>query len=214
MYIAFDCETGGLTTEFDLLTAHFLVLDENYNLIEELGLALKPMDRDYKVEQGAMDVNKINLVEHDKIAISYEEGAKKLKELLKKYKPARKRTWFKAIGQNIPFDIRFIAHYLLGGFDPFNPTKAIETVGINKGLLDTHSLTVFLKQFGYLPDELGSLTSLVGHFGIKTEEFHTCRGDILMTVEVWKKYVDMFKNFKLNATGGSSGDDLLEVIEQ
>lgn len=214
MYIAFDCETGGLTLDSDLLTCHFIVLDSNLNILEELPLYLKPLDRDYNVTNGAMEVNKIDLKEHDKIAISYEAGAKLLKDLLKKYKPARKRTWFKAIGQNIPFDVRFISHYLLGGFDYNNPTKALESVGISKGLLDTYVLTQFLKQFGYLPEELGSLTSLVNHFNIKTQEFHNARTDTLMTIEVWKKFIDMFSNFKSNGSSNSSNDDLFEVIEQ
>ena len=40
-YIVFDCETTGLDNDCNLLTAFFVILDENLNKIDTLGLHIK-----------------------------------------------------------------------------------------------------------------------------------------------------------------------------
>lgn len=112
IYMGFDTETGGFKpAEHSLLTAYFgfatLQMDGSYKIFDELDLAMKDPTGKYRVTQGAMDVNKINLVEHDKVAITCIEAAKLL---FAKLEEITKGGTIKIIpvGQNIPFDESFV----------------------------------------------------------------------------------------------------------
>jgi hypothetical protein len=65
-YLWFDTETTGKYAKLHCpLTAYFAVCDQNLQIIDEIYLQMKPDDMaKLKVEQEAMDVNKINLQEH------------------------------------------------------------------------------------------------------------------------------------------------------
>jgi hypothetical protein len=85
-YIAFDNETGGLNPETSLLTTYFAILDGNFNKIDELELLLKPNNNEpYVIEPQGLEINKINLIEHDKVAVPYSMGGQQLFKLLKKH---------------------------------------------------------------------------------------------------------------------------------
>ena len=104
-YVAFDNETGGLTKDCSLLTSHFIIADEQLNVIEELGLVIKPNDHQpYRVQATALAVNKINLIEHDKVAITQSEAAQKLFLFLKKHSNNGQIKLI-PIGHNVSFDI-------------------------------------------------------------------------------------------------------------
>ena len=66
-YLAFDTETGGLISGVALLTSHFLVLDNDLKVLDELELTTKPNNGHYVIAPEALEVNKINLIEHHKI---------------------------------------------------------------------------------------------------------------------------------------------------
>ncbi len=57
-----DTETGGIGIKYSLLTACFVVTDNNYNIINELSLNLKSEDGDYYLSGEGMGVNNINIV--------------------------------------------------------------------------------------------------------------------------------------------------------
>ena len=66
MYLAFDVETTGLETHCNVLTAYFIILDSNYNQIDSLDLKIKyPY---YTIYTKALEINKIDILEHDFLA--------------------------------------------------------------------------------------------------------------------------------------------------
>jgi DNA polymerase III epsilon subunit-like protein len=179
-YIAFDTETGSLhPKKGDLLTAYFVVLDENFKILDELDLKLKPDNNRLPLAGSeALDINKIDLKKHleNSETISYSDAKEKLIEMLKKYCTG-KNSRLKPIGQNIDFDIKFIQEYLLF---PEEYDKLI-----HYGKLDTKMICDFMKDAQWLPSDLGSLGSLCRHFDINLNNAHTAKSDTLATLEVY-----------------------------
>ena len=66
---------GGLERDkYSLLTVYLMATDDQFNVIGDLYLYLKPDDCIYKVCGEAMNVNRIDLKVHDTKAITYKEG--------------------------------------------------------------------------------------------------------------------------------------------
>jgi DNA polymerase III alpha subunit (gram-positive type) len=178
-YIAFDNETGGINPTTTLLTTYFAILDAKLNKIDELELFLKPNDNEpYVVEAEGLFVNKINLIEHDKTAITFSTGGQQLVKFLKKHHVTGE--FLTPLGHNVPFDIQGINNHLLGQktWNQFVSYKA----------QDTQVIAAFMQRKGYLPMDMSmSLFSLVKYFNIDlVGDQHTSKYDTLATVEVYK----------------------------
>lgn len=208
-YIPFDCETGGKSPKTsDLLTLYMAVLDENFKLVDEINLKLKPDNgRIPNVEAEALEVNGINITEHlaDPETITYSEAKPKILAMLKKYLKKKGRySNLLPMGHNIPFDIGYINEYLI----PFEEWNAI----IHYRLTDTNPIIGFLKDCGWLPKELGRLESVVDYFGIPKRKAHTAKDDTLMTVDVYKALLALMAS-KKNGGGQSQQQDLISLLE-
>ena len=86
-YIVFDVETGGIGLDKSLLSACFLycqydVKNDEYEIIDGLDLKIKPNDDVYHVTAQGMQINGIDLVEHDKVAITEKQAGTKLYDKL------------------------------------------------------------------------------------------------------------------------------------
>ena len=178
-FIAFDNETGGVAPETSLLTVYFAILDDNLNQIDELDLYLKPNDgKPYIVEAGGLEVNKIDLIAHDKIAMPYSAGGQLLVNLLRKHAIGKEKLT--PLGHNVPFDIAGVNNHLLGAktWNQFVSYK----------IQDTQQNASFLQRKGLYPaDKSVRLQTLIEHFNIQVPgELHTSKYDTLCTVEVYK----------------------------
>ena len=72
MYAFIDTETGGLSTACSLLEVAAVITDTDFNEVASFYVKTKPEDGDrsvYKVQVGALKVNQIDLVSHDKQAV-------------------------------------------------------------------------------------------------------------------------------------------------
>lgn len=180
-YIALDTEHGGFAKQSSLLTACFIIIDKDFNIVDKLNLAIKPdKDEPYYVTAEALSVNGINLVEHDKNAISKSIGAQSLIELLKKHTDNGKEK-LTPLGHNVAHDLDFIDKTLL--------SKKNYSKYITYRVLDTGSIAQFLRFTGKIPETVsGSLGALAEHFGISFEDrAHTAESDTMMCIEVLKK---------------------------
>jgi len=204
----FDCETGGLDPkQHALLTAYFGVYDDQFNLIDELDLQLKPSDlSQISVQAEAMKVTGINLEEHlnDPKTVTYEEGAKQLLALFERNKIKGKRKSLRPHGQNIQFDINFITNQLI--------KPELWEKYIHHNCIDTLRILTFLQDVGFLPDSLGKLDSMVRHFNLPLGEAHNAKADVKMTVDVYMAMSKMLHNMKNNNIG-MTNNSLLEIIE-
>lgn len=179
-FIAFDIESGGTTSDLSLLTAYFLVLDDQLNSIESLDLKAKPNDGKYLLTAGGMAVNKIDIVKHDSEAVSYSEAGKRLWSFLQRHSNSGKIKLI-PIGKNVEFDINGITAHLIGR-TTWNNFVSYRTVEVT-------SLAMVAQITGKLPAGLSlSLGSLAEHFKVVVEgSAHEAKYDTLITVEVLKK---------------------------
>lgn len=183
-YIALDTETGGIGPEVSLLTAYFAVLDENMNIMDELDLAIKPDDNVYHVTAEALNINKINLVEHQAKAITRGKAGELFREFLIKNAPVSTSQDNRLIplGHNVAFDLEKVYQNIL------NKSEAQKFISYRT--LDTGSTGRFLITAGLIPATVsGSLGSYVKHFGVPQREAHTARGDVEMTVDLMKAMI-------------------------
>lgn len=182
MYIALDTETGGLGSSVSLLSVYFVILDEDFNLIDELDLLTKPDDGIFHVEGQALGINKIDLAKHHLEAITYKQAATKIYNLLAANKGDQHLI---PIGHNVTFDIQKVCNNTLNkkSWDCF--------VGYRK--LDTGDMAIDRIITGHLPKDLNAgLGSLAKHFNIEFEA-HTAKGDTWATVKVCKAMLDLTK---------------------
>jgi oligoribonuclease (3'-5' exoribonuclease) len=180
MYLFLDNEMGGLEREqYSLLTSYLLATDDNFNVIAELDLRLKPNDGIYKVCGEAMSVNKIDIVVHDRLAITYKEGATKLYNWLKGLTEDGK-TKLTVVGHGVYGDVEWIIYHLMsrGSWEKFTSYRK----------LDTSAVCQFLKSCGMFPEDVsGSLTSLAKYFNIPVDEnkAHDAKYDTELTFQVF-----------------------------
>lgn len=207
IYFAFDTETGGLNPKTaDLLTFYGAILDENFKILEELDLKLKPNDGRLPIaEAGALKVNGINIKEHleNPETIEYREAAKKILAMLRRHLQKRGRySNIRPLGQNVQFDIDWTQEHLI-------PKDEWDSI-VHYGKVDTKICVDFLKDCGWFPSDIGNLSSIVEYLQIPKRSAHTAKDDTLMTVDVYKKLLEIMKSKK---DGGGQTQDLISLLE-
>lgn len=204
-FFCIDSETGGLDPKkSDMLSLYMAVTDEDLKIIDGLDLKLKPNDRLPIAEQSALDVNKIDLQTHlaNPETVTYAEAKKKIADFTKKYLKKRGRySNLLVLGQNVAFDLAFIQEHL------FSREEWDSLFSYN--VEDTKSAALFLKRCGWLPKEIGTLSSMVEYFNIPKREAHEARADVLTTIDVYKKMIELMKSKK----DGGSSQDIISLLE-
>jgi hypothetical protein len=196
-YLHLDCEMGGRDLKYSLLTSFFLVTDENFNILDSLELATKPDDNDYIVTAQGMSVNKIDLVEHDKNAISYKQAKTKLYNFLDKNSNLGQER-LTPVGHGVRGDIEHITDKLIsiGSWEKCCTYHYI----------DTSVVLQYLRACGKLPMHIdGSVSGLANYFDllkvdyfdvlkIDNKKWHSAEFDTLMTMMVYQKMVELGKS--------------------
>lgn len=182
-YLVFDCETTGLVANCNVLTAYFIILDNEYNIIDELDLKIKyPF---YIIFPKALEINKIDILEHDKKAISKNEATNSLINFLKKYE-----TKFTIIGHNINFDIDMLKNNNILSENDIN-------IYFEPQYLDTYLLAKKLKKEKKISKlQSLSLSKLCYYLDINLEsncnlDFHNAKYDTYMTINLYKKLIEL-----------------------
>jgi DNA polymerase III alpha subunit (gram-positive type) len=180
IYLGMDNETGGLDENCTLLTTYLCALDKNLNKIDSLYLFLKENnDKPYVVEAGGLEVNKIDIIQHDKIAMPYSKGGQLLREFIKKHSSDGAEQLI-PLGHNVHFDITGINNKLLsrGNWQHFVSYRHFDTQIYARGL----------QMKGVLPMDMSiSLVNLTKFFNVKVPgSAHEAEYDTLATVEVAK----------------------------
>ena len=182
LFLAFDTETGGLDLENSLLTAYFGVLNSKLELIDELDLAVKPDDnKPYVVSAEALEINGINLIQHDKHAITYGAAGKKLRDLIIKHSSNGKVKMI-PLGHNVHFDIEGVTGRIL--------SKKHWNQYVSCRVVDTQIYARCLQVKGLIAsDQSISLGNLINLFNIRGIDGrpHEAKYDTLATVEVLRR---------------------------
>ena len=183
-YLALDTETGGFEGA-SLLTAYFMVLNENLEELDNLYLEVKPDNGEYIVTGQALRVNGIDLKAHDSRAITYKEASAKLYSFLNG-NSVLGSTKLIPVGHNVVFDITKIQECLI--------SKNTWSNFVSYRTLDTATITRACIAAGLIPSEVsGSLSSVAEYFNINTSAAHTADGDVLMTVQVLNELLETMR---------------------
>lgn len=183
IFLPFDTETGGIGHKVSLLTAHFAACDAQWNVLDELELAMKPNESDnngeaiYTVAAKALEINGINLTEHEKTAITYSNAGGKLREWLWKVSNNGK-VKLVPMGKNVQFDVIKVTDNILGAktWNQF----------VSYRMYDMTPLIIYLKRTGRLaPDAPESLEGLAKYINFDFTA-HTAKGDNYAGIAVMK----------------------------
>ena len=186
-YIALDCEMGGIDLKYSLLTVYFRILDKDFRMVNDLYLYLKPDDGDYVLTARGMEVNQINLVDHDKRAITYKEGKDVLRKWLYSLSQMTGYNRLNPLGHNVGGDVKHVQNKLMDREKweqyvsyRFKDTAVVGGYLIDRGLVPDGS--------GGQEGVSGSLSSWADYFGLKpVGVLHDAKTDVLLTIEVYKK---------------------------
>lgn len=184
-FLGTDAESGGLDDDGDisLLTAYFVALDEKLNPIDDLYIRMKPLNGIYHCTAKALEVNKINLIEHDKIAEYPEECMKKILDFVKLHSE-NGATRLTPIGHNVAGDIRWYKDKIMRRPNMLSPF-------LDYRCLDTCAVATFLKLTNKIPPKmLVSLESLAKFFKIPPGG-HDAKGDTWAAIEVLKEFIKL-----------------------
>lgn len=184
-FVALDTEHGGFGEQRTLLSLYMAALDDQFNVLGELDLKIKPNNGVYHVQAQAMSVNKIDLVKHDKEATSESQAGQLVREFLKKHSDDGADKLI-PIGQNVAGDIEIIAEEILkkDNFKDF----------VSYRVLDTGAIAAFfrLPALRLIPIEVnGGLESLLDYYGVEQDKstLHTAKGDTWAAIKVLKKQI-------------------------
>jgi len=175
-YIAFDCETSGVSETSNLLTISFVILDKDLIQKDILNVSLKQTSG-YNIYPEALQINRIDIIKHHQSSSDLQTSRKILLDFLNKNKGSYNLI---PIGHNIAFDIRFIKSSGL-----LTDREYSNFISCNP--IDTLIVAQFLKTCGKLNQKQSlSLINLCNHFKLdscKNSE-HTSEYDIKMTIKL------------------------------
>ncbi len=204
-FLAFDTETGGLDPNKNpILTAYFAVISEDYTVIDEIELYIRPSSPFDQVEDGAMKVNKINLSQHVERpdALTREQASQALISFLKKHKAIKGKGKMRPMGYNIYFDLGMIWAQLLNRAEWENY--------VSYANMDVKMIVDFYKDINWLPPELGKLESMVKHFSVPQIGAHNAKNDTIMMIDVYRNLMEMASN----QGGNGLNVDILQLLEK
>jgi hypothetical protein len=183
IFLPFDTETGGIGPKVCILTAHFAVCNSNWDIIDELDLSMKPNETDsngeaiYTVAAKALEINNINLIEHEKTAITYSAAGGKLRDWLWKHSDNGK-VKLQPMGKNVAFDVEKVTDNVLG--------KKTWNQYVSYRCYDITPLITYLKRTGRLAlDAPESLEGLARYINFDFTA-HTAKGDNYAGIAVMK----------------------------
>jgi DNA polymerase III alpha subunit (gram-positive type) len=182
-YFLFDTETGGIRKEMSLLTLYGHILDDNLNILDTIDLKIKPDDGVYHVNAQGLEINKINIVEHDRIAKPLSEVKTRFKNYICGWSLNQKLT---PIGHNVRFDVKFVKTHLLEDWDRYFDRRHIDTASIGK----------FLALSGIVPKlKTYSLSEMAKALMIDVNEDsrHEARFDADLTLNVLRNMTQLIK---------------------
>lgn len=168
--IYIDTETGGLSPlEHDVLTFAVLAEKEDEQILKiQYNILGDPL----RVTKESLEINNINLEEHNKKALTKQEVKTHFLTTMKILKQNSNNIRF--IGQNPMFDVRMLEHNIFKEQSPFREYPISDTVIMSKKYCAHTNIT--------LPNH--KLQTLSEHFGYDTV-FHDAMNDVLATKHVY-----------------------------
>lgn len=197
MYFFFDTETGGLTTDYSLLTVSAIIADRDFNIVTihglDPGLYLRLRYPQYNTQPRAMEINGIKLAEHDEHGFSVAESREMLLAFVHEARRVTGDNKLIPAGHNVPFDVQFVQHYLIPQTEwhkHFAPPS-----------LDTCAIARFFKSCGLIQGSC-KLGELCRSFGIDIGTAHNAEADSLASLRLAKAFRNSMPQHLAQFTNG------------
>lgn len=184
MFVFIDTETGGLTTDYSLLTVAAAITDRDFNVIDTTYFGLRPATH-YVTHPEAMRVNKIDLADHAATALYTDTARAQFRSFLTNGASRASKRRLIPAGHNVTFDLNFVWQQLI----PESDWKQI----CGYPVYDTAVIARFLAAAGLIPDTAFSLVALRKFFQIETGAAHNAENDVLATIEVAKRFTALLR---------------------
>lgn len=177
-YVFHDFETGGWDGT-SILTYYAAITDNEFKVLRDIELKIKPDDGKYIVTAEALAINRIDLLEHWKKAVPKAEAISQIQHFLRQDYWANGNIIYHPAGHNVEFDNLILKNQLLG------PEEYRRYFW--KHSLDTATLAVLLKNMGKFPSRFEiSLANLAKHYGIDATNAHDAKFDVHLAIGVLK----------------------------
>jgi DNA polymerase III subunit epsilon len=177
-----DTETGGLNPNEHSLLSLAMVVWENMKIIDSQELLIN--DGKLSVTKAALAVNKIDIEEHKKSAISPFQAIEKTLLFLGKHFPHQRKITI--AGHNIQFDLGFLKIL-------FSQNNKDFSKYFSHRIIDTSSILHYLYLTGNIKQKAISSDEAFELFKIKVEGRHTAIGDALATAKLFNKLLYLTK---------------------
>jgi len=176
--LVIDTETTGLSPRFHkTLTVGLLLIDvekTHLNILDQNHIFIK--HDHYNASPGAMSVNKIDLIQHNQIAIPPTKACNQINEFIEKN--ILQET--PLIGHNISFDKNFLSS-LFGQADTLSKFHHEHE--------DTMWMWRNLQKNDLVPKGRSNLETVAGHFGIDYERAHDALADCQITAQIYHEMI-------------------------
>jgi DNA polymerase III epsilon subunit-like protein len=170
-----DTETGGFNAEKHSLLTIALAVYDSENVIDIKEWKIK--HKDYLITADSLTHNKIDIIEHHKVAKEKEVVVKEIIEFIKiNFSEERPALG----GQNIKFDIGFVDKL-------FKDCKEYWNKYVSHRTIDTCEITRFMFYSGKITEDVAALDKAIKYFDIEVDGRHTSSGDILATIKLFEK---------------------------
>lgn len=179
-----DTETGGTDpSKHSLLSIGLVVWDVNSSVVNTKEIFIKH-DK-YLCTEEAIKINNFNQANHELKAISFENAFRTIEEFCVKNFPKD----YKIIlaGHNVQFDINFLKEFFRQN------NKEYDSLFSHR-CIDTFSIIQHLQFADKLDTDITNSDEAFRHFGIEVETRHDALSDIIATVKLFEKLIEVAKS--------------------
>ena len=172
-----DTETGGVDSNFHSMLSIGLVVWSDGKIIDQKEILVN--DEVLNISPQAIQLNKIDIEEHKKVALVGFDVIKEMKEFIDKYFPKEIIT---LAGHNVGFDVNFIRNFC-------HKYKFDYSGRFSHRSIDTSSILQYLFDSGKLKKNIVSSDDAFEFFKIKIAKRHSALSDALNAAELYNKLI-------------------------
>ncbi len=185
-----DTETGGINPSENSLLSIAFVVWQGFKIIDSIEILIN--DEKYNVTPEAININRINLDEHKKVALSPDNVIIAIDTFLNNH--FKKDEKITLAGHNINFDVNFLMHFL-------KEYQYNNLIRFSYRNIDTATILYYLYLAGKIKQKTISSQEAFDLFGVNTDKRHTALGDALATANLFTKLLKIItKNISSKPT--------------
>lgn len=184
-YLALDCEHGGFIEgrPLTLLEAWLGIYNEDWQLQDALHLEVQPEDGMFMVQGEALAINKIDLIEHSRNAMTFKEAKPLVYDFIKQWSNDGANKLI-PVGHNVEGDINLVRDFCI--------SRGAWCNHVSYRTLDSGIIAQFFRAAGILPHNIrGALGELCKFYNIKLDNAHTAAADAHASAMLVKHFLSM-----------------------